>query len=215
MSQHTTALLPGASKRIEALSDGVFAIASTLLVLEIHIPEFESGLSNHEQWEILKESLPSFIGFIFSFLNILVFWVNHDAINKVLTRYDKKTTYLNIFFLLFISLIPFTTGLISKNPDSLIAITTYGVVLFLSSFIAVIMYDHLAFRTDHFLPAVTMASRKKIWRRIITGPILFAVAIVFGLISVYIPIIIYSIVPVFFMFLPEMDFETTVKANEN
>lgn len=215
MSQHSTALLPGASKRIEALSDGVFAIASTLLVLEIHIPEFESGLSNHEQWEILKESFPSLIGFVFSFLNILVFWANHDAINKVLTRFDKKTTYLNIIFLLFISLIPFTTGFISKNPDSLIAITSYGVVLFLSSIVAAMMYDHLAFRTNHFLPAVTMASRKKIWIRIISGPTLFAIAIVCGLISVYIPIIIYSIVPVFFMFLPEMDFETTEETNEN
>jgi uncharacterized membrane protein len=62
--------------------------------------------------------IPSLIAFGFSFLNILVFWANHDAINKVVIRYDTKTTYLNIIFLLFISLIPFTTAFIGQNPDS-------------------------------------------------------------------------------------------------
>ena len=214
MSHHSTVFLPGATKRMEALSDGIFAIACTLLVLEIKIPHFPSGLTHAEQWHELKKVLPSFIGFVFSFLNILIFWVNHDAINKVIVRFDTKTTYLNIIFLLFISLIPFTTGFLSENSESLIAVTCYGLVLFCCSLVAVIMYYHLAFRSKLFLPAVTLASRKKIWRQVISGPVLFALAIAAGLITVYIPIVIYALTPISFMFLPQMDFDTAEEEKE-
>ena len=76
------------------------------------------------------------------------------------------------------------------------------------------MYHHLAFRNKLFIPAVTMASRKKIWRLIVSGPVLFAVAIAGGLISVYIPIFIYAIIPVIFMFMPQLDFDSTEEERE-
>lgn len=91
------------SKRIEALSDGIFAITSTLLVLEIRVPELQNS-SVPEMMDSLSSILPSLIGFIFSFLNILIFWVNHDSIGKTLKHFDTKLIYLNIIFLLFISI---------------------------------------------------------------------------------------------------------------
>ena len=214
MTHHPHAFLPGASKRLEALSDGVFAIACTLLVLEIHIPEFEKGTSILQQWDKLSEVLPSLIAFVFSFLNILVFWVNHDAINKVIQRYDTKTTYLNVVFLLFISLIPFTTALLGRNLNSFVANASYGVVLMLASIAAVMMYHHLAFKTNLFYPEVTIVSRKKVYRQIFPGPFLFAIAIAGGLFSTYFPIIIYVITPLSFMFLPQLDFDTKEEEKE-
>ena len=208
MAHHPHAFLPGASRRLEALSDGIFAIACTLLVLEIRPPHFEPGLSIMEQWDKTKELIPSIVAFIFSFLNILIFWVNHDAINKVIVRYDPKTTYLNIIFLLFISLIPFTTLFLRNNLDSFIANACYGLVLCLASVTAVWMYHHLAFKANLFYPEVTMASRKKIYKQVISGPILFLVAIAGGLITNYIPIIIYIITPISFMLMPQLDFDT-------
>lgn len=208
MAQHPHTFLPGASKRLEALSDGVFAIACTLLVIEIEIPHIKPGISLAEQWHEFQEIIPSLIAFGFSFLNILVFWTNHDAINKVLVRYDTKTTYLNIFFLLFISLIPFTTAFIRDNPDSFIATACYGLVLFFASLVAVMMYHHLAFKTNLFLPAVTITSRKRVYRQVISGPVLFVIAIAAGLINNYISIAIYALTPVSFMFLPQLDFDT-------
>jgi uncharacterized membrane protein len=208
MSQHPHAFLPGASKRLEALSDGVFAIACTLLVIEVEVPHFKKGASFNQQWHAFLEVLPSIAAFAFSFLNILVFWVNHDAINKVLIRYDTKTTYLNILFLLFISLIPFTTAFLESNPDSLIATASYGWVLFLASLIAVIMYHHLAFRSKLFLPEVTMASRKRVYKQVLSGPILFIIAIATALINNYIAMAIYALTPISFMFLPQLDFDT-------
>lgn len=200
-------LMPGASKRMEALSDGIFAIAATILVLEIRVPKLTHGFTTAELEHSLLEVLPSFIAFVFSFLNILIFWVNHDAINKVIRHYDVKTTYLNILFLLCISLIPFTTAFVSEYPFSQTAITCYGVVLFFCSLIAVLMYRHLAFKSSSLLPAVTMASRKKIWNRVAFSPLLYLGTILLGFIHVYIPIVVYIILPVAFMFLPQMDFE--------
>ena len=200
-------VMPGASKRMEALSDGIFAIAATILVLEIRVPKLKHGFTTAELEHSLLEVLPSFIAFVFSFLNILIFWVNHDAINKVIRHYDVKTTYLNILFLLCISLIPFTTAFVSEYPFSQTAITCYGLVLFFCSSIAVLMYRHLAFKSDSLLPAVTMASRKRIWNRVAFSPLLYVAAILLGFIHVYIPIVIYIIMPVAFMFLPQMDFE--------
>ena len=208
MAHHPHAFLPGASKRLEALSDGVFAIACTLLVLEIDIPHFKSGLSIAEQWHEFSALIPSLIAFVFSFLNILIFWVNHDAINKVIVRYDTKTTYLNIVFLLFISLIPFTTAFIARNTDSFIANACYGLVLCLASVAAVWMYHHLAFKAKLFLPEVTMTSRKRVYKQVVSGPLLFLIAIAAGLLNNNISLVIYAVTPLSFMFLPQLDFDT-------
>jgi len=208
MAHHPHAFLPGASKRLEALTDGVFAIACTLLVLEIDIPHLKKGLSTTDQWHEFSELIPSLIAFGFSFLNILVFWTNHDAINKVIIRYDTKTTYLNIIFLLFISLIPFTTAFIGQNPDSFVAIAAYGLVLMFASLTAILMYHHLAFRSKLFLPEVSEKSKKRVYKQIVSSPFLYIAAIAGGLVTTYIPITIYIIMPILFMFLPQLDFDT-------
>jgi uncharacterized membrane protein len=203
----TPLFLPGASKRIEALSDGVFAIVATILVLEIRVPKLENNADTLSLLRSLKDIAPSFIAFVFSFLNILIFWANHDAVGKVVERYDLKITYLNIFFLLGICLIPFTTAFVSEYPFSRLSVTIYGIVLFYCSLIAVLMFRHLAFKSSMMLTRVTKTSRQKIWKRIILGPILFLVAILLGFIHVYIPIVFYILTPLLFMTLPQPDFE--------
>jgi hypothetical protein len=59
-----------------------------------------------------------------------------------------------------------------------------------------------------FYPEITMASRKKVWKQVLQGPVLFAAAIVLGFVHVIIPIIIYALTPISFMFLPQLDFDT-------
>ena len=211
MAHHLHAFLPGASKRLEFLSDGVFAIACTLLVLEIEVPHFKTGISITEQWHEFSELIPSLIAFVFSFLNILVFWANHDAINKVIVRYDTKVTYLNIVFLLFISLIPFTTAFIGQNPYSFVAIAAYGLVLMFASATAIWMYHQLAFKANLLLPEVSEKSKKRVYRQIALSPFIYIVAIAGGLISNYIPITIYIIMPIIFMFMPQLDFDSKVE----
>ena len=196
----------GASKRLEALSDGIFAIAATILVLEIRVPEIEVDSSSH-MIHALIDVLPSFVAFVLSFLNILIFWVNHDSIGKVITRFDSKLTYMNIIFLLFISLVPFTTAFVSRYPYNIVAISCYGLLFFFTSNIAALMYYYLAFKSDLMDHKISKKSRTKIWKRVSLGPIFFAVAIMLGWINVYISIVIYLLVPLMFVVFPKVEFE--------
>ena len=196
----------GATKRLEALSDGIFAIAATLLVLEIRIPDLGDG-TTPRMMSALEEILPSLVAFVLSFLNILIFWFNHDSVGKVITRYDTKLTYLNLLFLLFISLVPFTTAFISRNPFNIVSVTVYGFLFLLMALSASFAYYYLAFGSGLMHDKVSNKSRRKIWKRFIMGPIFYAVAIALGFINVYIPIVIYLLVPFLFVVFPKIEFE--------
>ena len=195
----------GATKRLEFLTDGVFAIVATLLVLEIKVPELEHGMEKAELLTSLKKVFPSIIAFVFSFLNVMIFWINHDAVGKVVVYFNRKITYLNIVFLLFISLVPFTSHLVSEYPDSLTAISIYGIVLMLCSFAGAAMFSEIAFKSDMMKKEVDMKKRKKTAAIVWTGPFLFLAAILLGFIHVLIPVIIYILTPIVFLFLPDMD----------
>jgi uncharacterized membrane protein len=191
----------GASKRMEALTDGIFAIVATLLVLEISVPKLPENYSSAEMHQAFKDIVPSIIAFVFSFLNILIFWFNHDSIGKTLYYFDRRLTFLNFFFLMFISLIPFTTAFISEFPYSFEAISVYGIVLFMASFFAAWMYYHIAFKSDLMHRSISSEARIKIWNKIRMGPVSFFAAILLGMIHVAIPICIYILMPFFYMFM--------------
>jgi hypothetical protein len=70
------------------------------------------------------------------------------------------------------------------------------------------MYHHLAFRSKLFLPEVSSVSKKRVYKQIVSSPFLYIAAITGGLITTYIPITIYIIMPVIFMFLPQLDFDS-------
>lgn len=121
------------SERIDALTDGVFAIAATLLMLEVRVPVLAAGHSTNDLWPSLLEVAPSFVAFAFSFLTILVYWLNHHALSRVIVRYPYRLVWLNLLLLFWISMIPFTTKFISEYPDESAAVITYGLVMFLTA----------------------------------------------------------------------------------
>ncbi len=99
--------------RINNFCDAVFAIAMTLLILEIKVP-------SHEDMETigllasLKHLIPSFIGFLISFLVTAVYWRAHLSMAKFAKSYDNRLLWLTVWLLLFIVLLPFSTALISE-----------------------------------------------------------------------------------------------------
>ncbi|MCB5180051.1 TMEM175 family protein [Streptomyces antimicrobicus] len=103
--------------RIEAFSDGVFAIVITILVLEIKVPH-EKGT---ELWHGLWEQWPHYAAYVVSFLIIGVMWVNHHTIFVHLSRVDRPLLFLNLLVLMVVSVIPWTTSVLAENltdPDS-------------------------------------------------------------------------------------------------
>src|SRR5436853_5089498 len=94
--------------RIEAFSDGVFAIAITLLVLEIHVPEQpENGLGR-----ALLDQWPAYASYAVSFFVIGIIWVNHHAIFDYLERADRPLLFLNLVLLLWVGLLPWPTNVL-------------------------------------------------------------------------------------------------------
>ena len=100
------------TSRLEAFSDGVFAVAITLLVLEINVPEGE------HLWHDLGQEWPSFAAFFVSFWVIGIIWVNHHGVLDHLKRADRGVLYLNLLVLMTVVFIPFSTALMAEHLKS-------------------------------------------------------------------------------------------------
>jgi uncharacterized membrane protein len=95
--------------RVLALTDGVFAIVITLLVLEVHVPELTGG---HSLNEALAELRPSLVAFVISFILAGMYWVGHRDLFALIRRTDRGLVWLNILYLLPLCLLPFGAGLL-------------------------------------------------------------------------------------------------------
>ena len=124
------------TERVEAFSDGVFAIAVTLLVLEIKVPELQGGAATLGS-ELLN-LWTSYFGYIFSFMMIGIYWARHHFIFQLYKKTNHSFILLNLFFLLCISFLPFPTSVLARyitvDEWRQTAIVFYAFGLFLPSF---------------------------------------------------------------------------------
>ncbi|KLT64310.1 TMEM175 family protein [Pedobacter sp. BMA] len=100
--------------RIEAFSDGVFSIAVTLLVLDLHIPESMDGEHPVKLLEALKLLWPGYIAFIISFFSIFIIWVNHHKIFKQIYKRNTGLMFANGLILFLVSLVSYPSALLAK-----------------------------------------------------------------------------------------------------
>jgi uncharacterized membrane protein len=119
--------------RVELFSDAVFAIAITLLVLDIRVPE-DGGIHDAgELWNNLFHLWPSYLGFAFSFLVIGVMWINHHAVFEYLGHIDRLLMFVNLLLLMGIAFLPFSSAILAEHladPDTRpLASAYYGVTL--------------------------------------------------------------------------------------
>jgi len=131
------------TQRLEAFSDGVFAIAITLLILEIKIPDHEA-LKDHSLSAYLWGVWPKYFAYVFSFIIIGIFWANHHYIFKLYKRTDHVFNMLNVLFLLTISFLPFPTAIfgeyINDETHRQTAVIFYSLGLVLPSLAWLIMW---------------------------------------------------------------------------
>jgi len=102
------------TSRLEAFSDGVIAIAITLLVLEVHVPDPGDVTSDRALWHALGDLWPSYVGYLISFITIGIMWANHHRIFALIGHSDHNLIVLNLLLLLCIGFIPFTTDLLAE-----------------------------------------------------------------------------------------------------
>ena len=104
-------------ERLIFFSDAVFAIAITLLALEVRLPETEGLLNNAELVSQLSGMWHEYLAYIISFLVIGTFWMAHHRKYRYIKRYDDRLLFLNLLMLMVIAFIPFPSSIISKYPD--------------------------------------------------------------------------------------------------
>jgi uncharacterized membrane protein len=122
--------------RLEALSDGVFAIAMTLLVIEIRPPDVESIRATADLWNALWHAVPKISAFLLSFTIIFITWVNHHAAIRVVPRTCASFLFANGFLLLTVAFLPYPTALLGEfllTDHAAPGVVLYNVVLALQA----------------------------------------------------------------------------------
>lgn len=118
-------------ERVGALSDGLFAIAMTLIVLEIRVPELhdhtDAGL-----WTALLDLAPRFVTYLLSFLTLGIFWNGQQTQLSYIDKGNRDLAWLELLFLAVIALFPFTTSLLAENIDLRLALGLYWLNIFVS-----------------------------------------------------------------------------------
>jgi uncharacterized membrane protein len=118
-----------ATERLSALSDGVFSIVLTLLVLDLKIPELPSGFGDERLAADLEGQIPNFLAWVISFILVARFWIVHHAVVASLARCHTGTMVWNFVVLGLVSLVPFAAGLIGTYEYDPLAVSIFAIML--------------------------------------------------------------------------------------
>ena len=170
-------------ERLEAFSDGVFAIAITLLVLEIHVPTIEEGTTSTAIVDGLARLWPSYVGYVVSFLTIGNAWINHHNLFRLVGRVSHSVLITNLFLLLAIGFMPFPTALLADTlgkPGEQV-----GVVVYAGTFVfTAVVFNLLWLAVKKVLrPGAPQAAIEAINRSYRLGPPISAAALVIAFVN--------------------------------
>jgi uncharacterized membrane protein len=152
--------------RLAALTDGVFAIVMTLLVLEIGVPEIAESSLHAELPRRLLELWPKLLSYGISFIILGMFWYLHYISFHHIKRSDNGLIWLNIFFLMFIALIPFSTSLFGSYVEEQLPLVIYAINIVLASVMRFIMWTYAT--RKHRLVDRDISPRLLKWDRLIS-----------------------------------------------
>jgi uncharacterized membrane protein len=171
--------------RLEAFSDGVFAIAVTLLILDIGV----SGTAGHDLLGAIRSLWPSYLAYVASFSTIGAAWLGHNAITEYLDRTDAAFVRLNLLLLLVVSFLPFPTRLVAEfihqDKAERVAVTFYGIVLVLATTMLLVLWRY-AVRAKLVRPDLADEEIELLTERLTPGLGAYLVLIVSGL---FVPVI--------------------------
>jgi uncharacterized membrane protein len=186
--------------RLEAFSDGVFAVAITLLALDLTVagPTGHGSLTDqlHEKW-------PAFLAYLISFFMIGIVWVNHHALVRSIIKVDRTLLFLNLVLLLFVVLIPFATGTVSDyfsqdDWNTNVAMMLYGGVFLGMSigFGAIFEWTLHSRRVYQPLPPERHWAARA---RFVGGGLVYVVAILVALFSAIASFVLIALVAVYYI----------------
>jgi uncharacterized membrane protein len=186
------------TNRLEAFSDGVFAIAITLLVLEIKVPPPGRAL----EAELLR-LWPSYLAYTVSFLVIGAIWINHHAMFRHIVRVDETLLLLNVLHLMLVAFLPFPTAVLAeafhREAGEAVAAAFYGGILTVLGLFVNVMWWHAAHRHRLLGAHLTAEEAWQIGQRFLIGPLVYAVASVVALAVPWLALLLYLFLNVFYL----------------
>jgi uncharacterized membrane protein len=185
--------------RLETISDGIFAIVMTLLILDVRLPENVSVNSNAELLNALFIVKPKIISFAVSFFIIAGFWVGHHFIFTLISKLNGLFLWINVLYLLTISFLPFPTSILAQNSDNFVALCFYALNLIVCGAFHTLMFWVIYKNENIRKHSVKPADVKKYFFSGLFGTLSNVVAILFGLISVKLGYIIFVATPLYFI----------------
>lgn len=191
--------------RLAALSDGIFAVAMTLLVLNLHVLASEAISQDHALGKALIVLIPNLISYLLSFLTLGIFWVGQQTQFNQFTRSDRHLTWIHLGFLLAVSLMPFSTALLAAFITSRTALVVYWFNIFLLGALLFASWryaEHKSLLQD----GMTVEQRSATRRRILIAQSLYALGAVLCVINTYVSITVIVLVQLNYAIAPRIRF---------
>lgn len=180
--------------RLEAFSDGVFAIVITLLILDVRFPA--SGTSTLQG---LKDMLPQVLSFALSFVIVGVYWVSHHNMFHYIREADRRLLWLNLLLLLVVVFVPFPAALLGQRPGDPVAVMVYGANLVLVNAVGTALWIYVSSRQALREPELTDALARLVVK-VHAGPILiYGLGILIAPYATRASLLLYALVPAFFI----------------
>ncbi|NUU23821.1 MAG: DUF1211 domain-containing protein [Streptomycetaceae bacterium] len=187
--------------RVEAFSDGVFAIAITLLVLEIKVPETGHGES---LWSALGDLWPSYTAYVVSFLVIGIIWMNHHQVIGHLARIDRAAMFLNLMLLMVVAALPWPTSVVAaylrEGDDAKTAMAVYGGFMVLFSVIFWTFWWYVTRRGHLFRPTVDIDAARATRRRFGLGLLIYPMTVGLAFASAVGTLILHGLLALYYAF---------------
>jgi uncharacterized membrane protein len=187
------------TQRLEAFSDGVIAIAITLLVLQIRIPH----VKNDDLLDALLHQWPSYIAFVISFVVIGIMWVSHHSMFDRIARVNRGLLFVNLTLLMGIAFLPFPTGLLAEyvregGQNSHIAAAVYSTTMVVIGLAFTGMWAHLHARPHLLIDGIPEGGIRTALHRSLVGPAVYALTIGLAFVSAEACFVVYALVAAYF-----------------
>ena len=192
--------------RLEAFSDGVFAIAITLLIIEIKVPSHEAAEHAGGLLRALIHVWPSFVGYVISFVTLGIMWINHHALCSYIGRVDCYFLFIHVLFLMCIAFLPFPTAVLAEylpHPEERrAAVASYSATLVVIALAYNAVWWSAAINRRLLKPGCDADAVRTISRRYMVGPAAYGVSLALAFVSVVASLSVHAALAAFFL-LPE------------
>lgn len=188
--------------RLETLADGIFAIAMTILVLDLRIPGTAGGTDLATQ---LSDLVPRFGTFVISFIVLGIYWFAHHQIFYFVVRVNRTIVWLNILYFLGAALVPFVASILGAHWQDPIALTLYGGALGLLAALGLVIWWYITGDRGLIDERLDPELVRKVRRWIAIGPVISMGAIALAFVSPLASLLIYVALPALFILLNPVD----------